>query len=492
MCALPASHGFVAAVIFLTPVIFNSLTFILFFAVVLAVYYLVPLSWRGKKMFVLLASYVFYAAWNPPFVLLLMASTVIDWVVANRMARTVNSVGRRFLLLVSLVFNLGVLAFFKYGGFLVENFASLMHAAGIAWQPPAWSIILPIGISFYTFLTLSYTIDVYYRVMEPVDSLLDYAFFITYFPHLVAGPIIRAADFLPQVTAPRRADRDQMGWGLVLMTIGLFEKTILADGFMAPFADRVYAGAAHAGFADAWLGTLAFSAQIFFDFAGYSTCAIGAALCMGFVLMDNFRYPYAAIGFSDFWQRWHISLSTWLRDYLYIPLGGNRRGPARTRVNLMLTMLLGGLWHGAAWRFVVWGGLHGSYLVVERQARHRLKPRPFWSRPATRVLLALLTYAAVCLTWVFFRAPTIATAGRVSAAMLTGGPDSHILGMTSRWLVIAVTLGLLATHWWLRDSSIEAKWKAMSPWVRASALTAMLASLCLVSGDARAFIYFQF
>jgi alginate O-acetyltransferase complex protein AlgI len=473
-------------------VIFNSLTFILFFAVVLGVYYLVPMSWRAKKWFILLASYVFYAAWNPPFVLLLMASTVIDWVVANRMASTRNHYGRRFLLLVSLVFNLGVLAFFKYGGFLLDNFAVLMHSIGIAYQPPVWSIILPIGISFYTFLTLSYTIDVYFKVMEPVDSLLDYAFFITFFPHLVAGPIIRAADFLPQVTQERRANKDQMGWGLVLMTIGLFEKTILADGFLAPFADRVYSAAAHAGFADAWLGTLAFSAQIFFDFAGYSTCAIGAALCLGFVLMDNFRYPYAAIGFSDFWQRWHISLSTWLRDYLYIPLGGNRRGAMRTRVNLMITMLLGGLWHGAAWRFVVWGGLHGSYLVVERQAKDRWGARALWTGRGARVVLALLTYAAVCLTWVFFRAPTLAAARHVSGSMLTGGHDSHLLGTLGRSIIVALTAVLLTTHWWLRDSSIEAKWQAMSPWVRATALTAMLVSLCLVSGDARAFIYFQF
>ncbi len=465
----------------------------LFFGVVLAVYYGVPMTWRGKKWFILLASYVFYAAWNPPFVLLLMASTVIDWVVANRMAAVQNPHGRRVLLLVSLVFNLGVLAFFKYGNFLAENFAALMASIGFNWHPPAWSIILPIGISFYTFLTLSYTIDVYYRVMEPVDSLLDYAFFITFFPHLVAGPIIRAADFLPQVTQPRKADRDQFGWGLVLMVIGLFQKTILADGFMAPYADAVYTRAAHAGFGDAWFGTLAFSAQIFFDFAGYSTCAIGAALCLGFVLMDNFRFPYAAVGFSDFWRRWHISLSTWLRDYLYIPLGGNRRGKRRTDVNLMLTMLLGGLWHGAAWRFVVWGGLHGTYLVVERQVRTRWGAVEWWKRQAPQVVLALLTYAAVCVTWVYFRAPSIADARHVSAAMLTGrGGDDRILGLGARGIVLLMTLLLLATHWWLRDSSIEDKWKATPPWLRATALAAMLVSLCLVSGDARAFIYFQF
>ena len=471
--------------------IFNSLTFLVFFVVVLAIYYL-PWTWTQRKVFLLLASYVFYAAWNPPFVLLLMGSTVIDWIVAKRMAATDDQVRRRALLMVSLVFNLGVLAFFKYGAFLLENFVHLAHLVGVEYAPPTWNIVLPIGISFYTFLTLSYTIDVYHRKIEPGNSFLDYAFFITFFPHLVAGPIIRAADFLPQCAAPRLATRDQFTWGLTLMVIGVFEKVVLADAITAPVADTVYGAVSSAGFIDAWIGTLAFSAQIFFDFAGYSTCAIGAALCLGFVLKDNFRFPYAAIGFSDFWQRWHISLSTWLRDYLYIPLGGNRHGPWKTRRNLMLTMLLGGLWHGASWRFVAWGGLHGTYLIAERELKARIGRVAWLETTPARVLLAMGTFALVCLTWVFFRAHNFADAMRLLRAMLIGAPDALSLGVFATVSVVVVTALLLGAHWWMRDSSLEAKWQQLSVWGRSAVLATLILSIALVPGDDRAFIYFQF
>ena len=471
--------------------IFNSLTFAVFFAIVMAIYYL-PWSWTQRKAFLLVASYVFYAAWNPPFVLLLIASTVIDWYVAKWLSYTESPVGRRALLLVSLVFNLGVLAFFKYGGFLLDNFVRLAAATGVEYHPLAWNIVLPIGISFYTFLTLSYTIDVYHRKIEPGGSFLDYAFFITFFPHLVAGPIIRAADFLPQCAAPRLANRDEIGWGLTLMAIGLFEKIVLADVVTAPVADLVYQSADRAGFLDAWIGTFAFAGQIFFDFAGYSTCAIGAALCLGFDLKDNFRFPYAAIGFSDFWQRWHISLSTWLRDYLYIPLGGNRDGEWATQRNLMITMLFGGLWHGASWRFVAWGGLHGTYLIAERSARKRYGQSAWIAAPAARVGLAVATFLLVCLTWVFFRASTFHDAARLIQAMTIGAPDSLVLGMWTVCVVLGVTGFLLVVHWWMRDSSLEDRWRALPWWGRSLLLASLLVSLSLVPGDDRAFIYFQF
>ena len=244
----------------------------------------------------------------------------------------------------------------------------MLHALGVDFHPATPNIILPIGISFYTFETICYTIDVYLGRCKPFASFLDYALFVTFFPHLVAGPIVRAHEIVPQFerAAPRDA-HTRSASGLFLMRLGLFEKIVLAD--IAPGAGRRTTCSARTqplGALDAWVGILAFSGQIFCDFAGYSTCAIGAALCFGFSLPDNFRFPYAAIGFSDFWRRWHISLSRWLRDYLYIPLGGNRNGEVRTHVNLMLTMLIGGLWHGASWTFVIWGGLHGFYLVVER------------------------------------------------------------------------------------------------------------------------------
>ena len=471
--------------------IFNSLTFLIFFAIVVGVYYL-PLTWTQRKLFLLLASYVFYAAWNPPFVLLLMASTVIDWMVAQRMAATEHPGRRRALLIVSLVFNLGVLAFFKYGGFLLDNFIQLAAALGVHYQPPSWDIVLPIGISFYTFMTLSYTIDVYQRKIEPGNSFLDYALFITFFPHLVAGPILRAADFLPQCANPRLATREQFGVGLTLMTAGLFEKVVLADTLTAPVADRVFGAVGRAGLTDAWIGTLAFSAQIFFDFAGYSTCAIGAALCLGFVLKGNFHYPYAAVGFSDFWQRWHISLSSWLRDYLYFPLGGNRRGGWMTVRNLMLTMLLGGLWHGASWRFVAWGGLHGAYLVAERIAKRRFSGIMWLASTPARLALALLTFALVSIAWVFFRASSFSDASRLLRTMVAGGDDTLVLGVSNVLVVVGITSLLLGAHWWLRDAGVATRWNAVPSWARSALLAILLLSLVLVPGDDRAFIYFQF
>jgi D-alanyl-lipoteichoic acid acyltransferase DltB (MBOAT superfamily) len=471
--------------------LFNSFTFLLFFALVLLVYSS-PLFWGGKKLFLLLASYIFYAAWNPPFVVLLWVSTLIDWHVAGRLPSARSGAGRKALLLVSLGANLGLLGFFKYGGFLLENFIALMAALGIHYAPAPLSIVLPVGISFYTFQTLSYTIDVYRGELRPWRSFLDFALFVTFFPQLVAGPIVRARDFLPQLLEEKRPTRDQVGWGLTLFTVGLFQKVVLADSWMAPISDGVYAHASQAGFLDAWAGTLAFSAQIFFDFAGYSTCAIGAALCMGFILPDNFRYPYAAVGFSDFWRRWHISLSTWLRDYLYIPLGGNRKGEGRTYGNLMMTMLLGGLWHGASWRFVVWGGLHGTYLAVERAikgSRGEGRPAP---RLATRLSLAALTYLLVLVTWVFFRAGGFQDAWLILQAMANLRPDELGTGVGQMGLVVLVTVGLLAWHWHLRERGFQRVWSDFGRVTQAVLLAVMLLAILMTPGEDRAFIYFQF
>src|SRR5688572_18835656 len=259
-----------------------------------------------------------------------------------------------------------MLIFFKYGTFLLDNFVTIVNSMGIDYQPAKPNIILPAGISFYTFTTLCYTIDMYKRESKPVKTLLDFSLFVTFFPHLVAGPIVRPPQLVPQFATPKSANRQQMMQGLFLLTLGLFMKVVMADTFLAGPSDSVFNFGNQLSGLDAWMGVLAFSGQIFFDFAGYSTCAIGVAMCLGFTLPENFRFPYAAIGFSDFWRRWHITLSSWLRDYLYIPLGGNRKGKGRTYINLMLTMLLGGLWHGASWTFVVWGGLHGLYLCAER------------------------------------------------------------------------------------------------------------------------------
>ncbi len=475
--------------------VFNSLTFLVFFAVLLVAHHLPFLSWKAKKVNLLVASYIFYAAWNPPFVLLLWASTIVDWFIARGIwaSRDRSRAVRRSWLVISVAVNIGFIAFFKYGEFLLQNWQALMQAFGVIWVAPEWDIVLPVGISFYTFVTLSYTLDVYLGRSKPIESKLDYALFVTFFPHLVAGPIVRPTQLVPQFYAPKQATRDSMLWGLGLIVLGLFEKVVLADGGLANAADKVFATKGAVGFVDAWLGTLAFSGQIFCDFAGYSTIAVGTALCLGFALPENFRMPYAAIGFSDFWRRWHISLSTWLRDYLYIPLGGNRGTEVRTYVNLMLTMLLGGLWHGASWTFVVWGGLHGLYLAAERWLRAKTgvagDPASAWSRLA----LALVTYTLVNVTWVFFRAEDFPGAARILAGMagLADGAAPVLPTMFVVKVVVIVT-AIVATQWFMRNRSLEEVVARAPWWLTGLVNAAMLFAVTITQGSGQAFIYFQF
>ena len=470
--------------------VFNSLTFIVFFACVLGIHSL-PLPWKIRKVNLLLASYLFYSAWNPPFVLLLWISTVVDWYAAQGLVKARRQAARHSWMLLSVVANLGMLGYFKYGQFLLENFSALMSALGLHFTPAHPDIVLPVGISFYTFATMSYTLDVYLRRAEPARNFLDYALFVTFFPHLVAGPIMRPTELVPQFEAPRRATGEQLRFGLALMTLGLFNKIVLADGFLADAVERVYDSDAMPGALDAWAGTLAFSAQIFCDFAGYSTTAIGAALCLGFAMPDNFRFPYAAVGFSDFWRRLHITLSSWLRDYLYIPLGGNRHGARRTYLALMTTMLLGGLWHGANWTFVAWGGLHGIYLSIERALRARFTHyRP---GPLVFVLLGLLTYTLINMTWVFFRAKTFGKAWQVLQGMFGQAPPARpLLSTFSLVTVGAIVGGLVLTHWLMRARTLESV-VARAPAVAVCAIwTLMLFAIIITQGTGNAFIYFQF
>jgi alginate O-acetyltransferase complex protein AlgI len=470
--------------------VFNSLTFVVFFACVLVMHNL-PLGWTTKKVNLLLASYLFYAAWNPPFVILLWISTVVDWYAAQKLVHAERQAARRAWMLLSVVANLGMLGYFKYGAFLLDNFSTAMHALGVAYAPAKQSIVLPVGISFYTFATMSYTLDVYLKRAKPATNFLDYALFVTFFPHLVAGPIMRPTELVPQFAQPRRASGDQLRFGLALMTLGLFQKIVLADSFLAKAAELVYDGHGAPGALDAWMGTLAFSGQIFCDFAGYSTTAIGAALCLGFAMPDNFRFPYAAIGFSDFRRRWHITLSAWLRDYLYIPLGGNRHGEARTYLALMATMLLGGLWHGASWTFVVWGGLHGTYLAGERMLRTRFGSY----RPGPLALfgLGLLTYALINVTWVFFRAKTFGQAWTVLRGMFGGNGGADPILPYAHLLPVALIVGALVfAHWQMRNRTLESVVARTRPATIAAAWALMAFSIVIAQGDGNAFIYFQF
>ncbi len=470
--------------------VFNSLTFLVFFACVLGLHSL-PLPWKTRKVNLLLASYLFYSAWNPPFVILLWVSTVVDWYAAQGLVKAQRQAARHAWMLLSVVANLGMLVFFKYGQFLLESFSSLVAAFGIAYHPAHYDIVLPVGISFYTFATMSYTLDVYLRRAAPAGNFLDYALFVTFFPHLVAGPIMRPTELVPQFAAPRRASAQQLRFGLALMTLGLFNKVVLADSFLSHAAERVYDASKAPGALDAWMGTLAFSGQIFCDFAGYSTTAIGAALCLGFAMPDNFRFPYAAVGFSDFWRRWHITLSSWLRDYLYIPLGGNRHGARRTYAALMTTMLLGGLWHGANWTFVAWGGLHGLYLSLERVLRARFANyRP---GPLAFAALGILTYTLVNVTWVFFRAKTFTKAWSVLRGMAGGNAGAEpLLSTFNLTLVTVIIASILTTHWYMRKRTLEAVLARMpAPWIGVL-WGVMLFAIVAAQGDGSAFIYFQF
>ena len=470
--------------------LFNSYTFIIFFAVMLVLHYL-PLSWTVKKINLLLGSYLFYAAWNPPFILLLWLCTLVDYFAGGALYKMQDTRKRKLLLALSLAANLGILCFFKYGGFLLNNFIALAHTLGLDFHPAKPDIILPAGISFYTFTSLSYTIDMYKRKSAPVTSLLDFSLFVSFFPHLVAGPIVRPPQLAPQFATPRKANAEQLRYGLLLFTIGLFLKVFLADAMLSPVANTVF-GSVHAlRPQDAWAGVLSFTGQIYFDFAGYSTCAIGVAICFGFVLPENFSFPYAATGFSDFWRRWHITLSAWLRDYLYIPLGGNRSGKWNTFRNIMITMLLGGLWHGASWTFVAWGGLHGIYLCVERIAGCG-RQLVMTLSPAA-VIKGVFVFFCVALAWVFFRADSFPSAGAVFSALFAQAPArAALLGSADIKRVMVIIGGMLLLQWSWRDRNIPAlilktpRWLLTIIWV-------VLALLVILSAQSsNSFIYFQF
>jgi len=383
--------------------LFTQIEFFIFFGVVLAHIAIIK-DHRVRKRLLLAASYYFYAYWDWRFAFLLAFSTTVDYCVSRGLARTTKAGRRKMLLLVSLVCDLGILGFFKYFNFFAESLEALFGSLGL--HVGTLRIILPVGISFYTFQTLSYTIDVYRRRLEPCESIFDFALFVAFFPQLVAGPIVRASVLLPQLRTNVRLSWYDAFLGFRQFTVGLFKKVFIAD-HVALFVDYVFDNAGIFGAVTTWVAVLAYGLQIYCDFSGYSDMAIGVSRILGYHLPTNFRAPYLATSVTEFWHRWHISLSTWLRDYLYIPLGGNRKGQARTYVNLMLTMVLGGLWHGAAWTFVIWGALHGVALVMEKRVRERRQSVSsavaVWGSRATGWAVTMLV---VFTAWVFFRAPS--------------------------------------------------------------------------------------
>ena len=469
---------------------FNSFLYLAFFTVVAALYFAIR-PWRARKIFLLVASYAFYASWNPPFAILLFASTLIDWWIGGKMGRVRSDRNRRMLLVASCVTNLGILAFFKYAAFLADSVRAVVAALGVDVGSPTtpWlvsNVLLPAGISFYIFQSLSYTIDVYRREIEPAESALDFFLFVSFFPQLVAGPIVRARQLLPAfASAPRVRLRD---WeeGAALIILGLFQKMVMADN-LAPLADLVFERAGNFSTLATWLGVYAFAFQIYFDFAGYSNIAIGSARILGFHIPENFRTPYISTSLREFWTRWHISLSGWIRDYLYVPLGGSRGSKARTAFNLFVTMALAGLWHGAAWTFVFWGVLHGMYLAVE----HALARRKAGAGPGAvgQTLRALLTFHLVCIGWVFFRAQSF------SEAIWTLGPMFSASGLEvpevgfDRVPYVLLSLAATAIAFVFRDG---AALQRIPRWAYAAILAALLVITMTGYGDATEFIYFRF
>lgn len=471
---------------------FDSITFVLFLVPVLLLYGLIK-NWNTQKNLLLLASYIFYAAWNVFFLPLLLFSTTLDYWMA-RWLHVSQGRMRRLVLLITLCSNLSILFFFKYFIFALDVLNSLLAPLNISIGTGHWNIILPLGISFYTFHSLSYCIDVYRGRFAPTHSWRDYSLYVAFFPQLVAGPITRWTIMREQIAQPRRMQLGLFFMGLSMLLVGLFEKIVLADALFAPVANDVF-GQDSRTVVQAWLGMLAFSGQIFCDFAGYSTCALGLALMLGFRLPVNFRNPYAAIGFSDFWRRWHISLSSWLRDYLYIPLGGNRQGTWLTYRNLLLTMLLGGLWHGAAWTFVVWGLLHGLYLAAERVLRtlHGITELavPGWLMHWLRWLFTLL---AVMYAWVWFRADSLTAALIFTGQLLSiSAADASTAPLhASFWQVVVGFSALLFVQLRWRDQTLPQWLEARSLPVLGLLYFILLLAIVLSPGEGNAFIYFQF
>jgi alginate O-acetyltransferase complex protein AlgI len=511
--------------------LFVQFRFVIFFLIVFSVHWLLRGN-TARKVWLLIASHFFYAClflggensatadefppltfynalssgkvlptgWWFPFVL--WGSTIMDYVVGIGLGRAQEEWRRKAWLLVSLCVNLGVLGFFKYYGFCIESIHAALNWFGLHTSKETLHIFLPYGISFYTFQSMSYSIDVYRRRLEPVRSFLDLAFFISFFPQLVAGPIVRAMTFLPQLAEKRIWANVDVRGCLTLFFIGFVKKACLSEN-AAPIVDAYFARPDDYGTTAAFIGVFFYAVQIYCDFSGYSDMAIATARLLGYELTLNFNFPYFAANITDFWRRWHISLSTWLRDYLYISLGGNRGSKLFTYRNLMLTMLLGGLWHGASWTYVVWGGLHGLALIVHREYERVASKAGVWWQKARVFLGPVLCFYWVCITWVFFRSHDIFSekTGELKASgfdvafkvlksfVLFQGDGDRNFDKTCLW----VFAGLAVVHWMNSRTLFATWWRRIPDWLYAALLGIGLAvALCFMPQQFKAFIYFQF
>lgn len=473
--------------------LFPTPTFAVFFAVVYAASWTLsrrPIGWR---LVLLAASYVFYGYWDPRFILLLAGSTVLNQTAALVLGHSRGARTRRVVLALAVGSNLTALGFFKYYGFLVASVSESLRALGLSPNLPFLEIVLPLGISFFTFQAISYIVDIYKGEIEPAPWL-DFAVYLAFFPQLVAGPIVRGSELLPQLRQRPTGPLDT-GRAFYLITIGLIKKVVIADLLATTLVDPVFASPQlHSGLT-VLIAVYAYSVQIYADFSAYSDIAIGLALLLGFRFPENFNAPYAAASITDFWRRWHMTLSRWLRDYLYVPLGGNRKGRILTYRNLMLTMLLGGLWHGAAWRFVIWGGFHGALLAIERVWRSRREHRSRPEVPPSRarvIVQRVITFHLVSLAWILFRADSVSTAVDIAHRIATAWDWS------TTNVGLGVVLAILATavaHFVPRPTAdrAAASFGQLRPILQGAMLgSALFVIDALGPEGVAAFIYFQF
>ncbi len=468
--------------------LFPTLNFLIFFVIVFAISWSLIGRMAWRKYFLTAASYVFYAYWDWRFCGLLFLSTVINHLAARVIATTDRASTKKRAVAIAVVLDLVILGFFKYYGFFLESLDDVLHQVGWQRDLPFLEVILPVGISFFTFQGISYVIDVYREKIEARRDLADVMLYISFFPQLVAGPIVRASDFIPQLDRRPDPSRVLVGLGMLLILWGLFKKQILASYIAIDLADKAFFDPARYGAVDLLIGVWGYAVQIYCDFSAYSDIAIGVAALLGYTFPRNFDQPYRAVSLSDFWRRWHISLSSWLRDYLYIPLGGNRKGRARTYVNLTITMLLGGLWHGAAWKFLIWGALHGGGLAVER-ALGGADRVVGWTR--SHLLSVFLVFNFVCLAWIFFRARTMSEALTYIAGFANWSAPVELATPLNLALIVA---GLLI-HFAPRDTLGRAEGLfSRSPLIVRAVFCGLFIAVIDAFGldDAAPFIYFQF
>ncbi len=475
--------------------LFNSFIFFIFLGIVLPLFYLLPHKW--KKILLLLSSYFFYGYWDWRFTGLLALSTIVDFIIGKILFLTEDQRKRKLLLATSMIVNLGILGFFKYFGFFVDSFEAIASNVGLHLDYLHLNIILPVGISFYTFQTMSYTIDIYRKRLKPTNSFIDFAVFVAFFPQLVAGPIERAANLLPQIHKLPKPSKEQIQQGVVLIVIGLFTKVMIGDT-TGRFVDQIFGNPKLYKSSELLAALVMFSIQIYADFSGYSSIARGVAKLLGIELMKNFEQPYLSSNITEFWRRWHISLSSWLKDYLYISLGGNRKGKRRTFINLMLTMLLGGLWHGASWNFVIWGGLHGVYLAIHKLILGKKKPKTYFSYNGFSSLLVFVskvfaTYLLVLFTWLFFRAKDFETIKIFTAKMIKWESSAftmRFIQITSVFLIVALLLDFLMYYTKKHTYILNIKSQPIQLGILSAIFFVTL--IYMFQSDPLPFVYFQF